>query len=62
MPARGDGMMMARIGRGPHDGMVERFNIVAWSAIAAGLEAPEQWRQWALAPQLPAGDVTVALA
>jgi hypothetical protein len=33
-----------------------RFSVSHWAAWAPGIETPEQWRAWARAPHLPAGD------
>ncbi|HEX4853609.1 beta-ketoacyl synthase chain length factor [Arenimonas sp.] len=39
-----------------------QFSLLGWSAFAAGLESAEDWQAWALAPTLPAGIATPALA
>jgi hypothetical protein len=36
--------------------MVSKFGVEAWSAFAPGLEADDDWRRWASAPVLPAGE------
>ncbi|MDB5847658.1 MAG: hypothetical protein JWP29_1410 [Rhodoferax sp.] len=42
--------------------MTFEFAIAAWSGCAAGLNAAEDWRAWAVQPQLPLGDEKSSLA